>query len=477
MSASPQPPPPGPGPARGAREAVAPSPRGGAASDERVRTFTRLTITGPARSVDVAVPDDLSVAELVRTVVEEMGEPGDVGWVLEHPVRGLARRGATPASLGLRDGERLALRRDAAGAARRSVDEVSEAVAAEVDAGATWTPRHGRLLAATLLGAWPVAAAGVGSLALAPSERPFVAVVAVLVLVATVVAARGAPDARVPAILAGALVVGTGLAGALLAGGAEGGALWVAVGLLAGVEVSAVLVALALPGLPGLRSWLRPVAIGAAVPLVAGLTGGALAAMGMGVSQRLAAMCVLALVLLAAATNLILGTAGVGALDTQALAGDDVSVARVAGRVAVARRDLLALLAGISSVAAVVATALTRHGPWGAALGALVLLLVAARARGYAWPGHVAALAVPPLLGVEVAALVAAARGGDGLLAPLLVLGAVPLSSAALWRIRAVDASRVRLWGDRIETLLAVAVLPVALAVFDVYGAVYERFR
>lgn len=476
MTAPPQPPPGRPGrpgaPVRPGAGDVRPGP--GTGADEEVRTFTRITVVGPRRSVDVAVPDDLAVAELVAAVVEEMGESGEARWLLEHPVRGLAHRNATPATLGLRDGERLSLRREGGTRAPVTVDEVAEAVAEEIDSRTTWSPRHSRLLGTGLLGGWPVVAAGVGSLALPPAERPFVAAVAVLVLLATVLAARSVPDPAVPGILALALLVGSAFAGWLAVGGVEACLVGAAVGLLGGIVVAAVVAAFVLPAEAGR---LRPVAISASLPLLGGLASLGLAAAGLDVPRRLAVVALLALVLLAVATTTTLSTSGVGDLDARAASGEDVGRGEVARRVALARGDLGALLLGIAVTGGVAATALTRHGRWGAFFGALALLVVALRARGYTWPPHVLALVVPAATGLGVAALVAAARGGDNLLAPVLLGGAAPLALVALHRARAVDVSRLRLWADRIEVLLVVGVVPAALAVFEVYGAVYQRFR
>src|SRR3954469_19540984 len=75
--------------------------------------FCRLTVLAPRRRVDVALPADVPVAELVPMVLELLGEPGRAcaprPWRLSGVVGGPLPVAATLGELGVLDGELLRL--------------------------------------------------------------------------------------------------------------------------------------------------------------------------------------------------------------------------------------------------------------------------------------------------------------------------------------------------------------------------------
>ncbi|MDT7551628.1 MAG: hypothetical protein QOI16_164, partial [Pseudonocardiales bacterium] len=77
--------------------------------------FCRLTVLAPSRRVDVALPSDVPVAELVPMVLELVGEPerSDAGrprpWRLSGVAGGPLPAAATLDELGVLDGELLRL--------------------------------------------------------------------------------------------------------------------------------------------------------------------------------------------------------------------------------------------------------------------------------------------------------------------------------------------------------------------------------
>src|SRR4029453_11506020 len=76
--------------------------------------FCRLTVLAPRQRVDVALPSDVPVAELVPMVLELVGEPGrgvaPRPWRLSGIAGGPLPAAATLGELGVLDGELLRLR-------------------------------------------------------------------------------------------------------------------------------------------------------------------------------------------------------------------------------------------------------------------------------------------------------------------------------------------------------------------------------
>ncbi|WP_214408325.1 EsaB/YukD family protein, partial [Pseudonocardia lacus] len=79
-------------------------------------TYCRLTVLAPRTTVDVALPADIPVAELVPMLLELVGEPlpgrPPRPWRLRGPAGGPLPPAATLARLGVLDGEVLRLSPD-----------------------------------------------------------------------------------------------------------------------------------------------------------------------------------------------------------------------------------------------------------------------------------------------------------------------------------------------------------------------------
>ena len=75
--------------------------------------YCRLTVLTPGNRADVALPVDISVADLVPMLMELLGEQGDparpVPWRLTGPTGGALAPNATLDDLGVVDGELLRL--------------------------------------------------------------------------------------------------------------------------------------------------------------------------------------------------------------------------------------------------------------------------------------------------------------------------------------------------------------------------------
>jgi type VII secretion integral membrane protein EccD len=145
----------------------------------------RVTVIGPRRRVDIALPAQVQFADLFPTVARFSGldhsdlvrEPG--GWVLQrlgYPPFDLS---ATPASEGLLDGELIYLRPKATEMPPMTSDDVADEIAGVHDGPGRWTPADARR-------------AGIGAGALA-------------LLAGVAVIARSGPPWTVPAMIAGAV--------------------------------------------------------------------------------------------------------------------------------------------------------------------------------------------------------------------------------------------------------------------------------
>ena len=114
--------------------------------------FCRLTVLAPRHSVDVALPSDVPVAELVPMVLELLGEPersraaAPRPWRLSGVAGGPLPAAATLTELGVLDGELLRLAPAASAPSAPVFDDPVDALAAgaETGAGARAPVRGGR---------------------------------------------------------------------------------------------------------------------------------------------------------------------------------------------------------------------------------------------------------------------------------------------------------------------------------------------
>src|SRR6185312_2377795 len=85
-------------------------------TDTQMAELCRLTVRAPAKSIDLAVPADVPVADLLPAVLgyggDDLGEAGleHEGWVLQRLGGAPLDHEASLESLGLRDGDTVYLR-------------------------------------------------------------------------------------------------------------------------------------------------------------------------------------------------------------------------------------------------------------------------------------------------------------------------------------------------------------------------------
>lgn len=184
--------------------------------------LAKVTITTSRRGIDVALPEDVTVAELLPYILRHSGDgvPDDGerhgGWALRRPTGERLDPERTLAGQNVRDGEVLHLAPGQEEWPEIEYDDLVEAVASGARRyGRSWgnpaTRRCGLAVSAAVLALGPVSALAF--------EPPWLVPGVVLLSVAWVLTALGIVVARVlPDAIAGAIFAGSGLLDAFLGG-------------------------------------------------------------------------------------------------------------------------------------------------------------------------------------------------------------------------------------------------------------------
>ncbi|MFC5940916.1 type VII secretion integral membrane protein EccD [Micromonospora harpali] len=452
--------------------------------------LARVTISAPQRRVDVALPEQVPLAELLPEVLRHAGEgladDGERhgGWVLRRTDGAVLATAQALLPQGVRDGEVLHLVPARAQWPELEYDDVVEAI---VDGarrrGAAWSPAATRC--AALAGA--AVPLGVGLLAVLAAGRgpgwPVAGGVAVLLTVAGAVASRAYGDGATGATLGGYALPYAFAAGALaVSSGDPVGPVaplpWLGAPELLAGAVSLLLVAVL--GLLGVASRARVFVAGATVG-----AGGALAALG-GLTLTAggaAAVLLCALVFALGALPLLAIRLGKMPLPPITLPGDGgpgadaardlPDRARVHAAVARTEEMLTGMLLGHAVlVAGAVVVLVTAGGVAGRLLVAVVCAVLLLRSRLFVAVRHrvppvVAGLAGAVLLG----GVLAVGSGPVGRLALAVGGLAVALLAVAAGTTYAQRPASPYLGraADLVDTALVVSVVPVACAVLDLY--------
>lgn len=454
--------------------------------------LARVTIDAPQRRLDVALPEQVPLAELLPEVLRHAGEgladDGERhgGWVLRRGDGAVLATGQALLAQGVRDGEVLHLVPARAHWPELEYDDVIEAI---VDGarrrGAAWSP--GATRAAALTGAAvPLAVGLVALLAGGPDQTADwlgAAVVAVLLVVAGSVASRAYGDGPTGAALGGYALPYAFAAGALLVSSGDpvspiGALRWAgAPELLAG---SVALLLGAVLGLLGVATRLRVFVAGATV----GSAGALAALLGLLLTPAGSAAVLLSVLVFAVGAlpllAIRLGRVPLPPITLPSTAGDDRSGVRDlpdTGRVhaAVARTEetLTGMLLGHGVLAVAAATVLTvTGGVAGRVLVTVAAVLLLLRARLFVAvrqrvPAVVAGLATLGVLGVALVDRAAPATLLV-LVAAAVVLALLTVAAGTTYAHRPVSPYLGRA-ADLADTLLVVSVVPVACAVLDLY--------
>ncbi|MEU4382242.1 type VII secretion integral membrane protein EccD [Micromonospora echinofusca] len=458
--------------------------------------LARVTISAPQRRVDVALPEQVPLAELLPEVLRHAGEgladDGERhgGWVLRRTDGAVLATAQALLPQGVRDGEVLHLVPARAEWPELEYDDVVEAIADGARRrGGAWSPAATR--AAALAGAAvPLAVGLLAVTAGGPAHEaawPAAAVVALLLTLAGVVASRAHDDGPAGATLGGYALPYAAAAGALAVTsgdpvGPVPGLRWIgAPELLAG---SVALLLVSVLGLVGVATRLRVFVAGATVGAA-----GALAALGglLLSPAGTAAVLLCVLVFAVGAVPLLAIRLGKVPLPPITLPTGDPGGAdrardlpdrdRVYAAVARTEEMLTGMLLGhaVLAVAAAVVLGLS-GGTAGRLLVAVAAAVLLLRSRLFVSLRHRVPTVAAGLAGYAVlGAVLVDGSGPTGRLALVvggLMLALVAVAAGTTYARRPVSPYVGRL-ADLTDTALVVSVVPVACAVLDLY----ERAR
>ncbi|NIL55650.1 type VII secretion integral membrane protein EccD [Salinispora arenicola] len=445
----------------------------------------RITIDTAAGRVDLAVPVDTPMAEVLPLVVRHVdpaltGSGATAAYVLQRLGERALDEDRTPAALGLRDGDVLYLRPSEDPLPPIDVDDVVDGVGAVIrDRPDAWHPGYTRRL---LLGLTVMVLAGmlIGLLLPAPAgwRAGAAAGVALFLVAASGTSSRALGDGGIGVLLGIAAVPFAGLAGASVpfAAGADAwnGTQLMAAGAAATATATVVALAVAVA---------RPLFVGMAVAagyaVLAGVLIVAMRTSGVGAAVIVASLAYFTGV---ASPTVAVRVARLRPPRLPTTAEelqqdiDPIPEDLVRSRTVVADRYLSALFAAAGAAVVAALVALSTDAGWAPTSFVVVLslaLLLRARTLVNAWQRL--ATAVPGAVGLLLLALALAARADASARSALLTVGAVCVG-AIVAVVHHLPPHRSSPWwgrsADVLETLAAIAIAPLALAVLGVYARV-----
>lgn len=441
--------------------------------------YTRVTLVGQQRHLDLLLPSDQPVAALMPQVLDLLGdEPAaDVAAkVLVAPDGSELAPTDTLAQAQVLDGTALALCNASEAPPAPIVYDVTDLVVAETEAVRGRWNRHWKNATAGVFAAAGLWAGAELLLAAVAPEAAWwlLAVLSVLAAAAGVLVSRRSPDSAAgPAALAAGWLAGLGAA--LHTGGMDGGNYGRA-GLV--LAAATVLTLLALGA-----SDRRPKAMytGALVAaLAAAAWTGAVLLTGNAV-QAAALAGIASVLLLGLLPGMALAASGLAALDDRRAKGGQVGRPDALDAVASAHTGLV-----VSTAAAAASAALgfwllgtdTAQQAWSLPLVAVLTLAVFLRARAFPLAPERLALYAATAVGLAALASGSSRWFSDQ---PWATGVMVLVLAAAVWIALSLDLpdhaqARFRLAAKRLETLAILASVPLAAGMFGIFAQLLESF-
>ncbi|MFG2500797.1 type VII secretion integral membrane protein EccD [Streptomyces sp. NPDC048441] len=442
--------------------------------------LSRVTLLGERRRVDLVLPSQEPIGRLLPDLMRLLDDRVGGQPMLRHLVTAdgsvLAQDG-TLESAGVPDGAVLRLVRVEDAPSAPVVHDVTDEAADDLDVRAwRWRPAARRVVAGAATVGWALTA-GV----LARGEFAAARVGAVLLAVAVLAALGGAVLGRVSQkSLAATLIVTAGVLGVFGAWSLGDAYDWSGAQRLAGVA-AALVVALMLSG------WFSPLGRGGLVgaAALAGCVGCwevALALQPSGGPQAetahaAALLTIVSVVVLGVLPRLALMASGLSGLDDRRSGGVSVSRYQVSSALAATHRGL-AIATVVSGVSAAVAGVLVLRvvSVWTVLLAGAVAVVLALRARAFPLTAEVVALlAASAVVTVRLVRVWVEQSGAVGSLALLMLFAVMPL---VVLTVKPAEHVRVRLRraGDFVESVGVIALLPLTIGVFGVYGRLLATF-
>lgn len=450
--------------------------------------LARVTVISTARRMDLALPGSASLGELLPAIVRFAGMDASSSseavhtWVLQRFGEDPLDPAKRVSALNLRDGEILHLRQREATMPDAAFDDVVDAVTSSTTSRPSWLPRHSSVAAlccllAVLIGLPAVAVwrfAATADLTATIVLLAMTALLAVASIVASIVVSRALGRYAVSAALGWSGVALAGLFGyltvhtqeptlrALIAAACvlvASGAVWLAAGVHPYGHLAVVLTA-SMVLVSTMVMVLVPGSVDAVAAIAVALILGATSLMPT-LSYQFARI---------ALPNLP-ATAEALMADDQPVQSDIVARAITADRILAAQ-----LFAGGAGIAILMVPVLARRDWVALGLGAAVCLSLILRSRVFVGLSQRLALLVPGLLiGFATLALFV---GGLPPVVGVLVAGVVTVVAAAAVTIYAAAFTAAvvsPVWGrlgDIVEWVAIMAVIPLVLAVLNLYALV-----
>jgi type VII secretion integral membrane protein EccD len=442
--------------------------------------LSRITLVGERRRVDLVLPSQEPVGLLLPEVMRLLDDRPGARPMARHLVTAdgsALAHDSTLESAGVVDGAVLRLVRVEDAPSAPVVHDVSDETADDLDVRAwRWGPAARRVVAGLATVFW-VVVAGV----LARGEFELSTVGHALLVIAVVAALVGAllGWAKRHGIAATLIVAGgsSGVVGAWTSADAHA---WTGAARLAGVAV-AVVSALMLLG------WFSPLGRGALIGATAalGCAGSWEAGIGLQAGASTAQdqarvgalLAVVSVVMLGVLPRLALMASGLSGLDDRRAGETSVSRYQVSAALAATHRGL-ALATVVLAVSAAAAGVMALRAPsmWTVLVAVVTTVVLALRARAFPLITEVVGLfvgAAVVTVGLITVWLERSAAGGP--LGVLVTLAVAPLVVLTVHPAEHVQV-RLRHVGDVLESVGVIALLPLVIGVFGVYGRLLDTF-
>ncbi|MEV8015300.1 type VII secretion integral membrane protein EccD [Streptomyces sp. NPDC086554] len=442
--------------------------------------MSRVTLVGERRRVDLVLPSQEPVGLLLPEVLRLLGDQAGARPMLRHLVTAdgsALAHDSTLESAGIADGAVLRLVRAEDAPSAPVVHDVTDEAADDVDVRAwRWGSAARRVVAGLATVLWALVA---GVLARSEFAREDVgnALVSVAVLACVAGVVLGRMKRRG---LSATLIVTAGALGALGAWTLADAHAWSGAVRLAGVGLAAMLVLLFL-------GWFSPLGRGGLIGAGAAL--GCLvlweASVALQDGARTATeqarmgslLALVSVVVLGVLPRLALMASGLSGLDDRRSGGASVSRYRVGAALAATHRGL-AIATVVLAVSAAGAGVLVLREPtvWTVLLAVVTTVVLALRA--WAFPLVAEVVALFAAAAVIAVALLVVWLDRSPAAGPLAVLGVLALIPLVVLAVQPPEHVRVRLrrFGDVLESVGVIALLPLVIGVFGVYGRLLDTF-
>lgn len=442
--------------------------------------LSRVTLIGERRRVDLVLPSQepvgLLLPEVMRLLDDRTSDRPELRHLVTTEGSALAHD-STLESAGVPDGAVLRLVPLEDAPAAPVVHDVTDEVADDLNVRTwRWSPASRRIVAGVATVGWAVIAG-----TLARREFALSAVGSALVTVAAVSALAGALFGRAGQRgLATTLLVTGGTLGALGAWTLADAHAWSGVARLAGVAVALVVTLLLLGWFTALG---RGGLVGAATVVGCVLCWQVAVAVQSGAGTSVeqarvgALLSVVSVVALGVLPRLALMASGLSGLDDRRSSGTSVSRYQVSTALTATHRGL-ALATIVLAVSAMAAGLLVLRAPsaWTVLLSVVVAVVLALRARAFPLVIEVVALfGAGAVVAVRLVGVWQEHSGAAGPLAVLVTLAVLPLMVLAVQPAEHVRV-RLRRFGDVLESVGVIALFPLVIGAFGVYGRLLGTF-